>query len=146
MTTFPENTSYPIQKVIQVDLNGDYAGGAAGGGTTTPGATGTLPTRTNSTAYENSRVLKASAGRLIHLRGYANMSGAQFIMLFDSATVPVTGATNFVSIFAIPGPGNFSLDIAGGEPYANGIVVANSTSDTSYAPGANNCRFTGDVL
>ncbi len=45
-------------------------------------------TLANSAAYEASRVLKASPGKLVSLVGYNSKGSAQFIQIHDSATVP----------------------------------------------------------
>ena len=104
---------------------------------------------TGATVYSNgvvaNQVLKASAGKLVSLFGY-NGGSAGFILLFDSASVPADGAvvgeaTGSVP-FAVPGTGNFSLDVAVlGLNYANGISIAYSTSNTSKTSAAANLQF-----
>src|SRR5690349_3061459 len=47
----------------------------------------TAPVIASSTIYENSRIIKLGAGNLYSLDGYNSKGSAQFIQLFDSATV-----------------------------------------------------------
>lgn len=91
-------------------------------------------TRVSSTAYEASRVLKASAGNLVSLFGY-NSGAAGFIQLFDAATLPADGVAP-VATFAVPGTANFSLDVAVlGLPFSAGIVAAFSTTGPTKTLG-----------
>lgn len=103
-------------------------------------------TRVNSAAYEASHILKASAGKLIHVRGYNSKGSAQFIQLHDSATLPADAAVP-ISFITVPANSNFSIDIPiTGESYAAGIVICNSSTGPAKTIGSADCWFTGDVI
>lgn len=102
-------------------------------------------TRVNSSAYEASHVLKASAGKLISLIGYNSKSSAQFIQIFDSATVPADTAVP-VCVFTVPAANNFSLDIPiTGLPCSVGISVSNSSTGPTKTIGSADVFFTAVV-
>ena len=99
-------------------------------------------TRVNSAAYEASRVLKATPGTF----GYNSKATAQFIQLFDSATVPADTAVP-VATFTVPGVSNFSLDVPiTGMPFATGIAVANSSTGPTKTAGSADVYFTAVVI
>jgi hypothetical protein len=103
-------------------------------------------TRVNSTAYEASRVLKASAGTLISLLGRNNSGSDQYIQLFDSTTVPSNGATPVYFFTAFAGS-DFSMDLpVTGCPFTTGIAVCNSSTDTTKTLGSANCWFLAVVV
>jgi hypothetical protein len=98
-------------------------------------------TRVSSTAYEASRVLKASAGTLVELIGY-NSGPDQFIQIHNSATVPLDTAVP-IRTFKVLAASNFSLSLSSDEPpMSAGIVVCNSTTGPTKTIGADNCFFT----
>ena len=100
--------------------------------------------RVSSTAYEASHVLKGSAGNLLSLIGY-NSGSAGFVQLHDAAAVPADNAVPAVT-FAIPGTGNFSLDVSViGMPFANGICVVYSTTGPTKTLGSASLFLTAVV-
>ena len=106
---------------------------------------GSILTKVASTAQEASHVLKASAGKLISLVGYNNSATAQYIQLFDSATVPADTTVPVYS-FYVQGTSNFSLDNASiGIPFTTGIAVSNSSTLATKTIGSANCWFTAVV-
>jgi hypothetical protein len=104
--------------------------------------TGTL---VNSTAYEASHVLKASAGQLVSVAGYNSKTSAQFIQLYNSTTVPADTAVP-VLVFTVPASSNFSYDVpVTGLPFSTGIAVANSSTGPTKTVGSADCYFTAVV-
>lgn len=104
--------------------------------------TGTL---VNSSAYEASRVLKASAGQMVSLVGYNAKTSGQFIQVFNSTTVPAD-ATAPVLTFWVPASSNFSYDVpVTGLPFATGIAVSNSSTGPTKTIGSADCYFTAVV-
>jgi hypothetical protein len=95
-----------------------------------------------STAYEASRVIKGSAGVLVGLVGYNSSTSAQFIHIYDSATLPADGVAPTVIIFA-PAQSNFVLDYKNADArfFTNGIVIGNSSTGPTKTIGAANCWF-----
>lgn len=107
-----------------------------GGGTITLNP----PLNSTSTAYENSRLVKASAGALYLLTGY-NSGPEQFIQIFDSAGLPADGAVPKVT-FIVPTMKNFSYDPEiRGRGFTSGIYVTNSSTGPTKTIGAADCWF-----
>lgn len=94
-----------------------------------------------STALEASRVVKTSAGRVYGLTGYNSKASAQFIQLFDSATVPANAAVPVV-VFTVPASSNFSLDFNNlGRYFSTGIAISNSSTAATKTIGSADCWF-----
>jgi len=94
----------------------------------------------HSTAYEASHVIKATAGKLHGFSGY-NSGPAQFIQIYNSATLPADTAVPII-IIKIAATDNFSWD-SGGKPYpfATGMVIGNSSTGPTKTIGAADCWF-----
>ena len=93
-------------------------------------------------AYEASRVIKASAGRLRVLMGYNSKTSAQFIQVFNSTTVPAD-ATAPIYTFTVPASSNFSLDLGEtGDYFSTGIAVSNSSTGATKTIGSADVFFT----
>ena len=81
---------------------------------------------------------------MLSLIGY-NSGGAGFVQLYDATALP-SGNTPPVCFFAIPGTGNFSMDVpVVGMPFYNGIMVAFSTTGPTYTAGSASVFFTAVV-
>lgn len=97
------------------------------------------------TAAANSLAVSGVFGTLLSLIG-VNTGPAQYIMVFDSATLPVDNdATAIYRIAVADGssaPVNFSLATAFGIPFVNGIQVCCSTTISGKTLGSANCYFT----
>ncbi len=105
-----------------------------------------IPTATpvSSIAYEASHVLKNAAGVLIAVVGY-NSGGAQFIQLFNSATVPADTAVP-VLVQAVAATANFVINVPiTGLPFSTGIAISNSSTGPTKTLGSANCYFTAVV-
>ena len=98
-----------------------------------------------SAAYEASRVVKASAGRLRLLTGY-NSGPAQWIQLHDANVVPAETSVPAL-ILRVPTAENFSYDPGElGRYFATGITVLNSTTGPTKTIGAADCWFNAEYL
>lgn len=95
-----------------------------------------------------SLAVKGAFGTMLSLVG-VNAGGAQFILVFDSATLPADTDTTAVYRIPVPDgsstPVTFSLSLAFGIPFAHGIQVCNSSTIASKTIGSANCYFTAVV-
>jgi hypothetical protein len=99
----------------------------------------------NSTAYETSHVIKAGPGYLTSLVGYNSKASAQFIQVFNSATVPADTA---VPVFTqtVAASSNFLINIpAAGAKFTTGIAVSNSSTGPTKTIGSADCWFTAVI-
>jgi len=100
----------------------------------------------HSTAYEASKVLKATPGTLLSLTGYNSKGSAQFIQVHDAAALPADAAVPAYT-FTVAASSNFALDLPlTGAPFAAGIVVCNSSTGPAKTIGSNDVWFTAVVL
>jgi hypothetical protein len=94
------------------------------------------------TALAASGVIKASEGVLYGFSGINNKASAQYIQIFDSATVPAdTGKPVFV--LYVPAGSNFSFDAGHhGMTFASGISWSNSSTLATKTIGSADCWLT----
>lgn len=123
---------------FKTDTNGNLStaeASAASGGAST----------VNSAAYEASHVLKASAGTLMSCTGYNSKASAQFIQLFNSATVPADTAVP-VAVITAAASSNFSFSLpVAGMPFTTGIAISNSSTGPTKTIGSADVYYTAVI-
>lgn len=100
----------------------------------TPDATSTFcPSSDVSAALEASSVSKASAGVLYGLSGYNSLASAQWLLIYNSATVPANGAVTPILAIRVAASSNFSFDCGKFGIFCSaGISWSNSTDATIF--------------
>jgi hypothetical protein len=110
-----------------------------------PDNSGTFsPLNATSSAYENSRVAKASGGVLYSITGFNSNSSAQFIQVHNTASVPADTAVPVLILF-VAGNSNFSISYDKlARFFSTGITICNSSTGPTKTIGVADCWF--DIL
>lgn len=89
-----------------------------------------------------SLIIKPGPGTLYKLVVYNNKNAAQFIQLYDSATLPANDAVP-VMVVSVPTLGTLDLPIHNlkGLKFVNGITVGNSSTAATKTIGSADCWF-----
>lgn len=107
---------------------------------------GGFPLNNTSTGYEASRIIKAGSGRLFGLAGYSSRTSAQFILVFDASSVPVTGATSVLQI-PVSAAASFSVYYGSiGRWFLRGIVVCTSSTSPTLTIGSADTFFDAQFI
>ena len=146
-----QHDSVTREIVYQTSSNGaadvNVMGGQCAIDNTVPGVTNSItlsanpifnsaPNNATSTVYVASQLVKPAAGVLYGISGYNSKASAQFIQIFDSASLPAEGAIPKV-ILTIGASGNYSADFGVlGRGFANGIYVTNSSTGSTKTIGS----------
>lgn len=134
-------TTFERLALADLDALTIAAGGTPSSANSGGTSTAVAPTKVSTPALVASKILKASAGTLIHLVASNTKASAQMIQIFDSATLPLDNAVPLVS-FKVPAADARSYDIPiTGMPFSNGIVVCNSSTAATKTIGSADCLF-----
>lgn len=142
------NPAVILPQLVDLAQQGDKLSGQLGGlqgslreivGLLTP----TAPEYVNSSsdALESSRVVKSGACRLYGFSGYNSNTSAQFILAFDTGTVPANGA---VPVFVLKAPASDNFWVSWTPAFRQfhiGCVLANSSTEATLTIGAADCWF-----
>jgi len=90
-------------------------------------------------AFAGSLLAKGSAGTLFSVNGYNNYTGVQYLHIFDN----VDASANLISVVAIDGRDNFSIDFGDkGITMNSGIFIRNSLTPVTQANGGSDLFIT----
>jgi hypothetical protein len=117
-----------------VDEN-EYAGELAG----------LQPLNYTSRALEASCVVKTGDGILYGFTVTNTKASAQFVLLFDRATVPSSGAVPILAK-SVPAGDAVGFNWLPGRTFFAGIVLCNSTTQGSLTPGSADCIYDAQYL
>lgn len=107
------------------------------------GSSGTTPASyTSTTALDNKLIVSASPETFLGFVGVNTKASKQYILAFDSATVPVDGSIPVFVCIAEP-LSNFFLNLSEGVEFTNGITLCNSSTLATKTIGSADCFFTG---
>ena len=98
------------------------------------------PLNYTSKALEAAAVI-AGASQLYGFTVFSTNAGSQFIWLFDRSSVPANGTTGGMPICSVAASASSPLLWIPARSFFAGIVLANSTSATSFTAGASDCWF-----
>lgn len=92
-------------------------------------------------ALAASKVIKATQGNLYGHSGY-NDGPEQFILIFDSATLPIDTTAPRLPAIKVPAKQHWSMD-PGEHPiwFQSGIVICNSSTAATKTIGSADCQF-----
>ena len=107
-----------------------------------PGEQGyVLPLNANPVVATNAVVVKSGQGVLYGFSVYSSLAGSQFVQMFMGNAIPADGTVPLMC-WPIAGQGNVSVAWPlPGRAFKTGIVLCNSTTDTTKTIGAANCLF-----
>ena len=73
---------------------------------------------------------------------YSSLAAAQFILMFDATTLPADTAVPLMAFPIVAKPGQLGVYYGEmGRLFTRGIILCNSTTDTTKTIGAANCFF-----
>jgi hypothetical protein len=107
--------------------------------------TALLPLNKSSIAYATALVVKTGPGVLYGFTVYSSNAGAQFILIFDAASVPADGAVP-ACVFTIAGVSNLPVQYLPGRTFLNGCVLVNSSTGPTKTVGSADCWFDAQFL
>ena len=93
-----------------------------------------------SPALQASMVVKTGPGILYGVTVTNTLTSAQYVMIFDATAVPSDGAIPLLAK-SVPGSDAVGFSWLPGRTFLTGIVICNSTTQTSKTLGLANCLF-----
>ena len=96
-------------------------------------------------AYVASMVVKTGPGILTGFSCYSSKGSAQFILVFDAATLPAEGAIPD-EVFTVGATANLGLNWIPGRTFHTGIVICNSSTGPTKTIGSADCWFSAQYL
>lgn len=109
---------------------------------TPPTASSGAVTPVDSTSYESSHVISASSATLLGCMGYNSKASTQYILFFNSATVPADATAPTISAIAVGASSSFAVDFGVyGRPFSTGIAVSNSSTANTKTIGSADVWF-----
>jgi hypothetical protein len=99
-----------------------------------------FPLSVHSMAYESARIIKTGPGILYGFTAYSSNAAAQFIQIFDAATLPAAGAIPAV-LLSVAASSTLGVNWLPGRAFLVGIVIANSTTGPTRTAGAADTWF-----
>lgn len=99
-----------------------------------------VPLNSRSLAYEASRIVKAGPGTLYGFTVYNAKNAAQFVLIFDAATLPGNGAIP-EAVYTVATVQNLGVSWLPGRIFQRGIVIANSSTGPTLTIGSADCFF-----
>jgi hypothetical protein len=99
-----------------------------------------LPLNYASARLQASAVVKTGPGILYGLTVTNTSASSQYVLLFDATTVPADGAIPLLAK-SLPANDAVGFNWLPGRTFLSGIVVCNSSTQTSKTVGSANCFF-----
>lgn len=107
----------------------------------TPGAEYALePLNIHTNIYAASLVVKTGPGILYGFTVYSSKAGAQFIQVFDAASLPAEGAIP-ATVFTVATTSNLGVNWLPGRTFLTGCVICNSSTGPTKTIGSADCWF-----
>jgi hypothetical protein len=103
------------------------------------------PLNYSSRALEASCIVKTGDGILYGFTVTNTKASAQWVMVFDARTVPANAAVPIIAK-SVPASDAVGFDWLPGRTFFAGIVLVNSTTQTSLTIGAADCIFDAQYL
>lgn len=100
-------------------------------------AAAAIVTNVDSTSYEASHLISNSPATLIGCSGYNSKTSTQYILFFNSTTVPSDGTSPSIAPIAVGASSSFAIDFGiYGRPFSLGIAVSNSSTANTKTIGS----------
>ena len=100
-----------------------------------------FPDSSTSLALEAAHTVKSGAGSLFGFSVYSNKASSQFILVFDSQTIPGSGAVP-VLVYTVGATSNLGVYYGTvGRAFGQGIYIANSSTAATLTAGSADCWF-----